>query len=151
VILNFVSLDAAWLQYSQVASLPKADSGTLKHLRLWVQRMGGSPIQGSGAHSWGDWSDPNPPKSLRVQFLHLIVTLFWAPESQGNDLDLVVPFPGFRVDSFTRWVADEFYVCYHNLRKQFEGKAEDGNIELGRSEGFEPPNEHTALNISKIR
>jgi hypothetical protein len=74
----------------------------------------------TGCLSWGDLrnSEP-PPETLLYLLLRLIKSIFWHPSSKGNDLDLIVPFPGYKVDSLTRWVADEFYIFNAVFRTVF--------------------------------
>lgn len=113
-------IDAALLQYSQVATLPKANIGNVNSLNLWLQEE--FSVGGAGSTSWGYLRRIDPDQSLVYLFLRLIRSIFWAPNPKGNDLDLIVPFPRFKVDSLTRWVADEFYVFYQRLRAPIRRK-----------------------------
>jgi hypothetical protein len=61
------------------------------------------------------------------QFLHLLGSFFWAPKPQQNELDLIVPRPGYQVDDFTQWVAGEFAPFYSYLVRHL-GKRKRRNV-----------------------
>jgi hypothetical protein len=102
-------------------------------------RASSGAISGPGWDTWGIfWKSNPPPLTLPSSLLRLARSIFWARSSKVNNLDLIVPFPGFQVDLLTRWVADEFYVFYYNLRKQFRRKRMNRDIEHEPYEEFEP-------------
>lgn len=111
------------LQYSQVATLPKADTRSVENLMLWLR--GNQRITGPGAGIWGK-VDESPPAPKRYQFLHALKSVLWAPSPKENDLDLIVPCLGYKADSLTRRVADEcveFYNIYQVIKSKMKGSS----------------------------
>lgn len=84
-----------------------------------MRDIGNYPIEGPGDATWGDMKEaPVDPKPLFKQFLLLLRGLVWTPKAEKkNNLDLIVPRPGHKVDGLTLWVANEFVPFYQNLKE----------------------------------
>ncbi|ESZ93177.1 hypothetical protein SBOR_6456 [Sclerotinia borealis F-4128] len=113
----------ALLQYSQIAALPRADPYNVETLRVWLKRVGGHCISGPAACVWGDYTENvRKAKPLKWQFTSLLRSIFWPPVSEPDTLDLIVPRQGDKVDSLTRWVANEFVPFWHSVKQALRRK-----------------------------
>ncbi|APA10290.1 hypothetical protein SS1G_07260 [Sclerotinia sclerotiorum 1980 UF-70] len=115
--------NAALLQYSQITALPRADPYNVETLRVWIKRDGNHCISGPAAKAWGDYTESvRKEKPLKWQFISLLRSMFWPAAPQPDILDLVVPRQGHKVDSLTRWVANEFVPFWHSLKQTLRRK-----------------------------
>ncbi|KAJ8065317.1 hypothetical protein OCU04_006008 [Sclerotinia nivalis] len=115
--------DDALLQYSQITALPRADPYNVETLRVWLKRVGDHCIIGPAACTWGDYTESvRKVKPLKWQFTSLLRSMFWPTAPEPDLLDLVVPRQGHKVDSLTRWVANEFVPFWHSLKQTLRRK-----------------------------
>ncbi|QSZ35589.1 hypothetical protein DSL72_008459 [Monilinia vaccinii-corymbosi] len=120
----------ALLQYSQISALPRADPYNVETLRVWLKRVGNHCISGPAACAWGDYTEKVPKaKPLKWQFTSLLRSIFWPPAPDPNTLDLVVPRQGHKVDSLTKWVANEFVPFWHSVKQAFWHKKVNTTLE----------------------
>ncbi|KAJ8065318.1 hypothetical protein OCU04_006008 [Sclerotinia nivalis] len=113
----------ALLQYSQITALPRADPYNVETLRVWLKRVGDHCIIGPAACTWGDYTESvRKVKPLKWQFTSLLRSMFWPTAPEPDLLDLVVPRQGHKVDSLTRWVANEFVPFWHSLKQTLRRK-----------------------------
>jgi len=143
LLIWYRNTDEALLQYSQISTLPEADSYNVKSLQVWLNCVGNFPVTGAGALSWGKRMPSKTQESLRWQFLLLLRSIFCKPKPKKDNLHLIVPRPESKVDGLTLWIANEFVPFYQSLRDKFRNR--NGDTE-SKAETGSDTNEHMDSN-----
>ncbi|KAI0434246.1 hypothetical protein F5Y09DRAFT_297000 [Xylaria sp. FL1042] len=110
--------NSALLQHAQISALPLPDNHNVETLRLWIRRdgCGIDAIGGKGAAAWGDINDDeSDPVPLSSRILPVLGRLLWPRTVHPKNPDLVRTQPFRELDTFTRWVEQEFAPLWHDL------------------------------------
>jgi hypothetical protein len=110
--------------------LPEADSFNISSLHTCLTKLPADErVQGPGADTWGDLGQSPPePKSLKLQFWHLICSPFWTAKEEKSKLNLIVPRIGTKTDGLARWVANDFvpfWQCLEDYIRKHRQSARD--------------------------
>lgn len=73
-------------------------------------------------------------KSFSRQVLSLLRSIIWPPHNQSNQLDLIVPRPGYKIDNYALWIARDLIPFWQSVRKYFHARErhqEPWDIERG--------------------
>jgi len=152
-------IDAALLQHVQISALPEPDRCNVESLQAWLSRpdCGNFCIGGQGSKAWGDLHErPKDPDPFPTLIKRLLLSIFWASNPPPKKLDLVATQPYRNIDSFTRWIEDEWIPFYHGCRQGRKEGKEDVEKECSQDavsfQTKEIPSDarmHTANNFEK--
>jgi hypothetical protein len=104
-------------------------------VRSWSKRSRddkhGWGIDGPGSRAWGDFSGEVNKPSYASQSSKLLLSLFWAPKSRDNELDLIVPHAGPKRGRLSQWITREFLPFWQSIQKVRGRQTTPIDLDLG--------------------
>ena len=78
------------------------------------------PINGEGAHTWGNPADPQEEEKLTWKKVWCLVhSLFWRSEPEPDGRDLATVHRPKHLDGLTQWVKQEWIPFWHYHLSQY--------------------------------